>query len=87
MTLADYLAKNYLTADARAEPKTKKKRKRKPDVGISGLVIADDDDSAWPAAPAGKDEDDDEPMNGSPRPLSFPAADHPGQGPPWSSMS
>ncbi|MCJ1263003.1 Pre-mRNA-splicing factor cwc26 [Lobaria immixta] len=45
MSLADYLAKNYLTADSRPEKKTKK-RKRK-DAIQPGLVIADDDAPGW----------------------------------------
>lgn len=45
MSLADYLAKNYLTADSRPEKKTKK-RKRK-DAIQPGLVIADDDALGW----------------------------------------
>ena len=44
MSLADYLAKNYLTADSKAEKKSKK-RKRKN--GESGLIIADDDALGW----------------------------------------
>ena len=44
MSLADYLAKKYLTADSRPEKKSKK-RKRKD--GESGLTIADDDASGW----------------------------------------
>lgn len=45
MSLAEYLAKNYLTADSKPEKKPKK-RKRK-DVIQSGLVIADDDVLGW----------------------------------------
>lgn len=45
MSLADYLAKNYLTADSRPEKKTKK-RKRK-DAIQPGLVIAEDDALGW----------------------------------------
>ncbi|KAL9615288.1 MAG: hypothetical protein Q9167_000259 [Letrouitia subvulpina] len=45
MSLADYLAKNYLTADAKPEKKSKK-RKRKEGHN-SGLTIADDDPSEW----------------------------------------
>ena len=44
MALADYLAKNYLTADPKPEKKTKK-RKRKD--ASSGLIIADDDALGW----------------------------------------
>lgn len=44
MSLADYLAKNYLTADSKPDKKSKK-RKRKD--GASGLIIADDDALGW----------------------------------------
>ncbi|KAL8871020.1 MAG: hypothetical protein Q9174_003062 [Haloplaca sp. 1 TL-2023] len=60
MSLADYLAKNYLTADSKAEKKSKK-RKRK-DGSQPGLVITDDDALGW--APKLKDGDDeDTPLN------------------------
>ncbi|KAJ4350172.1 Pre-mRNA-splicing factor cwc26 [Didymosphaeria variabile] len=52
MSLADYLAKNYLTADS---DKKSKKRKRKHKDG--GLKIDDDDISGWNK---GADEDDDD---------------------------
>lgn len=53
MSLADYLAKNYLTADS---DKKSKKRKRKHKDG--GLKIDDDDDiSGWNK---GRDDDDDD---------------------------
>lgn len=45
MSLADYLAKNYLTADSKPEKKSKK-RKRKEGT-TSGLIIADDDALGW----------------------------------------
>lgn len=45
MSLADYLAKNYLTADSKPEKKSKK-RKRK-DGAASGLIIANDDALGW----------------------------------------
>ena len=45
MSLADYLAKNYLTADSKIERRSKK-RKRK-DGSASGLTIADDDALGW----------------------------------------
>ena len=64
MSLADYLAKNYLNADSKPEKKSKK-RKRK-DAG-RGLVIADDDAMDWKTASTGK-EDEDGPVTGkSPR--------------------
>lgn len=56
MSLADYLAKNYLTADLKPNKKTKK-RKRKDDPQ-AGLVIADDDALGW--NPAGDGHRDDE---------------------------
>ena len=40
-SLADYLAKNYLTADPPGQPK--KKRKKAKHAELSGLIIADDD--------------------------------------------
>ncbi|OAG08463.1 uncharacterized protein CC84DRAFT_1173941 [Paraphaeosphaeria sporulosa] len=52
MSLADYLAKNYLTADS---DKKSKKRKRKHKDG--GLKIDDDDISGWNK---GADDDDDD---------------------------
>lgn len=43
-SLADYLAKNYLTADPATERPKKKRKKTKPtDTASSGLIIADDD--------------------------------------------
>ncbi|KAE8353097.1 Pre-mRNA-splicing factor of RES complex-domain-containing protein [Aspergillus coremiiformis] len=42
--LADYLAKNYLTADPATERPKKKRKKTKPlDTAAEGLIIADDD--------------------------------------------
>ncbi|MCJ1379335.1 Pre-mRNA-splicing factor cwc26 [Xylographa soralifera] len=55
MSLADYLAKNYLTADSKSE-KRSKKRKRKGD--SDGLIIADDDPLGWSSTTAAKEEDD-----------------------------
>ncbi|MCJ1277962.1 Pre-mRNA-splicing factor cwc26 [Puttea exsequens] len=43
MSLADYLAQNYLTADSKPDKKSKK-RKRKEG---AGLIIADDDALGW----------------------------------------
>ena len=61
MSLADYLAKNYLTADSKSEKKSKK-RKRK-DGSQPGLLITDDDALGW--APKTKEGDDeDAPLNG-----------------------
>ncbi|KAF2027385.1 hypothetical protein EK21DRAFT_102577 [Setomelanomma holmii] len=55
MSLADYLAKNYLTADSE---KKSKKRKRKNKDG--GLTIDDDDNLGWKKA--AEDDDEDAPM-------------------------
>ncbi|KAI9721054.1 MAG: hypothetical protein M1812_002535 [Candelaria pacifica] len=57
MTLADYLAKNYLSADPKPLKKTKK-RKRKPSES-SGLTIADDDALGWDTNIKKTDNDDD----------------------------
>ncbi|MCJ1370959.1 Pre-mRNA-splicing factor cwc26 [Loxospora ochrophaea] len=73
MSLADYLAKNYLTADP--TPKKSKKRKRKDASRPStGLVIADDDALGWdPHKPTGT-SDDEAPVTGpsATLPLPFP---------------
>ena len=61
MSLADYLAKNYLTEDSKPE-KRAKKRKRKDGVQ-SGLVIADDDVSGWKTNGTGG-ADEDAPLTG-----------------------
>lgn len=61
MSLADYLAKNYLTADSKPNKKAKK-RKRKDD-SQAGLVIADDDALGWNPAGDGH-ADDDAPITG-----------------------
>ncbi|XHF98753.1 Pre-mRNA-splicing factor cwc26 [Aspergillus wentii] len=43
-SLADYLAKNYLTADPATErPKKKRKKTKAVDTASEGLIIADDD--------------------------------------------
>ena len=60
MSLADYLAKNYLTADSKSEKKSKK-RKRKD--ASDGLIIADDDELGWSASKTAR-EDDDGPVTG-----------------------
>ena len=61
MSLADYLAKNYLTADP--VPEKKKKRKRKDKTAESGLVIADDDVLGW-TKDTGRGDDEDGPLTG-----------------------
>ncbi len=57
MSLADYLAKNYLTADSEKKSK-KRKRKNKNE----GLTIDDDGSLGWKEK--ADDEDDDAPMIG-----------------------
>lgn len=57
MSLADYLAKNYLTADSERKSK---KRKRKNKNG--GLTIDDDDALGW--SKTAEEDDDDAPMIG-----------------------
>lgn len=57
MSLADYLAKNYLTADSERKSK---KRKRKNKGG--GLVIDDDDNLGWKKI--ADEDDEDAPMVG-----------------------
>lgn len=55
MSLADYLAKKYLTADPKPEKKSKKRKRKDASVG---LVIADDDALGWnPNNPFNADED------------------------------
>ena len=56
MSLADYLARRYLTADSKTE-KRSKKRKRK-DGTTSGLIIADDDALDWNRDRIGSTGDD-----------------------------
>lgn len=65
-SLADYLAKNYLTADPPKKP-TKKKRKRKGATAddsskTPGLIIADDDAAGWDIPNANPSDDDDIPV-------------------------
>lgn len=59
MALADYLAKNYLSADT----KNSKKRKRKAGGRAEGITIAEDNANDWtrPMRKA-EDDDDDAPM-------------------------
>lgn len=56
MSLAEYLAKNYLTPDSNPHKKPKK-RKRK-DAEQPGLVIADDDALGWDRNGTANTEDD-----------------------------
>ncbi len=65
MSLADYLAKNYLTAD-NVGHKTSKKRKRKPgQASTTGLIIADDDALGWASNHDDAKDDDDGPLTGT----------------------
>ncbi|RAH41535.1 putative cell cycle control protein (Cwf26) [Aspergillus brunneoviolaceus CBS 621.78] len=59
-SLADYLAKNYLTADPAPTDRPKKKRKKTTKAEGSGLIIADDDPPDLRAASGARDLDDDE---------------------------
>ena len=61
MSLTDYLAKNYLTAEPKPD-KPSKKRKRKSKAQF-GLIIADDDSPGW-AVKAATVDDDDSPLTG-----------------------
>lgn len=60
MSLADYLAKKYLTADKPSGEKKSKKRKRNGTAATpnAGLIIADDDESGWGQNKMDIDEDD-----------------------------
>ena len=62
MSLADYLAKRYLTPDTIVE-KRSKKRKRKNGTA-SGLTIADDDALGWDHDGIGGSVDDEGPLEG-----------------------
>ena len=57
--LADYLAKNYLTADS--DKKSKKRKRKNKD---AGLIIDDDDNLGWKEK-ADDNDDDDAPMIGT----------------------
>lgn len=59
MSLADYLAKNYLTADSpkQTEKKSKKRKRRAGTTSESGLIIAEDDITGWEKKNDSGDED------------------------------
>ncbi|CAG8258617.1 unnamed protein product [Penicillium salamii] len=60
-SLADYLAKNYLTADPATErPKKKRKKTKAVDASGSGLIIADDDPPDIRASLGNRNEDDED---------------------------
>lgn len=61
MSLTEYLARNYLTADSRPEKKKKTKKRKQKDTIQSGLVIADDDALGWNTNGA-VDADEDAPL-------------------------
>ena len=59
MSLADYLAKNYLTADSpkQTEKKSKKRKRKAGTPSESGLIIAEDDITGWEKKSCSVDED------------------------------
>ncbi|KAJ5852643.1 uncharacterized protein N7529_012028 [Penicillium soppii] len=60
-SLADYLAKNYLTADPASErPKKKRKKTKAVDTSGSGLIIADDDPPDIRASLGNRQQDDED---------------------------
>ncbi|KAF2403174.1 hypothetical protein EJ06DRAFT_528126 [Trichodelitschia bisporula] len=61
MSLADYLAKKYLTADPQPEKKPKKRKRKGGTATDAGLIIADDDATGWEPKPGDNEEDDDSP--------------------------
>lgn len=85
MSLADYLAKNYLTADPASVPeRPKKKRKKAQADSQAGLIIADDDPpDLRTATAAGKDDDEDRPVVTGTRSAEFRRAKTSG----WKSVS
>ncbi|KAI2702016.1 hypothetical protein CBS147332_7792 [Penicillium roqueforti] len=61
-SLADYLAKNYLTADPTTErPKKKRKKTKAIDTAGSGLIIADDDPPDIRSLGNTEEDDEDRP--------------------------
>lgn len=59
MSLADYIAKNYLTADSpkQTEKKSKKRKRKAGTTSESGLIIAEDDITGWEKKSGSADED------------------------------
>jgi hypothetical protein len=57
-SLTDYLAKNYLSADRKPDKKSKKRKQKDREGGESGLLIADDDATAWGSSRADGEDDD-----------------------------
>ena len=70
MSLADYLAKNYLTADSSSVKKTKKRKRNATHPSRStGLIIADDDALGWTTNNGSTNDDaDDGPVTGKAHP-------------------
>ena len=61
MSLADYVAKKYLTADSSSDKRTKKRKRKGNKTAHEGLLIADDDALGW--NPNGQEDDaDDRPL-------------------------
>lgn len=58
MTLSDYLAKKYLSADTT----TKSKKRKRKNAETAGLVIAEDDLNGWSKSSAQNEDDDDGPV-------------------------
>lgn len=59
MSLADYIAKNYLTADSpkQTQKKSKKRKRKAGTTPESGLIIAEDDINGWEKKIGSADED------------------------------
>ncbi|KAF2761340.1 hypothetical protein EJ05DRAFT_536132 [Pseudovirgaria hyperparasitica] len=57
MSLADYLAKNYLNADDRSEKKSKKRKRKGTAAPTEGLIIEDEDNS-WRNGKQNEEDDD-----------------------------
>lgn len=73
-SLADYLAKNYLTADPATErPKKKRKKTKTADTANEGLIIADDDppDLRTQGSNLGHDDEDGPSVDTSGRSAEF----------------
>ena len=62
MSLAEYLAKNYLTADPKPEKRSKKRKRKDVSTGVS---IADDDVLGWDKN-SSTNADDEIPLTGDP---------------------
>ncbi|KAI9877795.1 MAG: Pre-mRNA-splicing factor cwc26 [Pleopsidium flavum] len=62
MSLADYLAKNYLTADASTDKKGRKRKRKSAQTPATGLIIADDDALGWNSNNGTARDDDDGPV-------------------------